>query len=214
MDDDITATFTAFAPPEMAASLDPFRAFERFLLDYEPALGVMGYMGRQDPSAALFSRKNVCGKNDTPLAIPVSSYDANFNAYHHDAVLHILPFRIKYDYDCVYHSSRSAKVATYIKFHGQTLMFTATRTVNHQHRTYNKQGPLKLSAVLREWIMDIRKTTPREFQNNKQFEEMLAEPQKLIRFGPICKDAIKHQPIIPYEHFRRAQQNQQNLTSS
>ena len=157
MDDDVTATFTGFAPLEMAASLDPFRAFERFLLDYEPALGIMGYRGGQTVGAALRLRKNVCGKNNTPLAIPRSSYDANFNAYHRDAVLHILPYRIKYDYSSSYHAPRSAKVAQYIKFHGQTLMFTATRILNPKHRPYKKRGPLKVGDVWREWIRDARK---------------------------------------------------------
>ena len=216
MDDDVTATFTGFAPLEMAASLDPFRAFERFLLDYEPALGIMGYRGGQTVGAALRLRKNVCGKNNTPLAIPRSSYDANFNAYHRDAVLHILPYRIKYDYSSSYHAPRSAKVAQYIKFHGQTLMFTATRILNPKHRPYKKRGPLKVGDVWREWIRDARKKTPPEFQNNKQFEEMSTDPDKwtVQGGGIICMDAIKHQPIIPYEHFRRALRNPKSAISS
>ena len=216
MDDDVTAKFTAFTPPEMAASLDPFRAFERFLLDYEPALGIMGYRNRATAPAALGLRKKVCGKKDTPLAIPVTSYDANFNAYHRDAVLHVLPYRIKYDFDSFYHAPSSAKVAQYIKFHGQTLMFTATRIVNPKHRPYQKSGPLKVGEVWREWIRAVRKVTPPEFQNNKQFKEMLSDPNKwVVEGGGItCMDAIKHQPIIPYEHFRRALDNPKNLTSS
>ncbi|KAJ7380231.1 hypothetical protein OS493_010946 [Desmophyllum pertusum] len=42
MDDDVTLTFNEFTPPEMK-KVQPFRAVEEWLLDYEPAVGVLDY---------------------------------------------------------------------------------------------------------------------------------------------------------------------------
>jgi len=61
--------------------LTPFRAFEQWLLDDEPAVGVVNY--NDNGKALLERRRLICGIKEPPIVVPVIWFDALFNAFHH-----------------------------------------------------------------------------------------------------------------------------------
>ena len=70
MDDDVVLHFHSFAPLQMK-SLPPFRVFENWLLDYEPAVGVVNYKWHHLGIWTNDLRKKICDKTDSPLVIPI-----------------------------------------------------------------------------------------------------------------------------------------------
>ena len=59
----------------------PFRAFQQWLLDDEPVVGVGNYniYGK----TLLERRRLICGSNEPSHVVPVIWFDALFNAFHH-----------------------------------------------------------------------------------------------------------------------------------
>ena len=64
LDDDITLGFNAFTSSEMQ-KLQPFRVFEEWLMDYEPAFGVVDYF-RHGASWTFKKREHLCGIKKDP----------------------------------------------------------------------------------------------------------------------------------------------------
>ena len=75
--------------------LTPFRAFEQWLLDDEPAVGVVDF---QNNGRKLLKRRRViCSINESSVVVPVMWFDALFNAFHYQSIKHILPFPTQFD---------------------------------------------------------------------------------------------------------------------
>ena len=136
--------------------------------------------------------------------MPVVYFDAILNAFHYKAVTHLLPYREEYEYDSWYHTNKNVMSGAEIKFRGQVLMFTAVVARNPKHRPYPKMTPFsERMNVWRRWINERRQLTPSEYRNNSLFDKMLLEPWHYTReTSTLCMNATKHQPIIPYAHFR------------
>ena len=66
MDDDVTLKYNEFTPANMT-KMSPFRAVEKWLLDYEPAVGLLDYKVHHGVSTLL--KKNICGINEPSLVL-------------------------------------------------------------------------------------------------------------------------------------------------
>ncbi len=87
LDDDVNLEFNSFTPQEMKM-VSPFRAFERCLLDNEPAIGVCA--GSTEFPFLYKRRRMLCGINETSsMGVPVMWIDAILSAFHHKAIDHI-----------------------------------------------------------------------------------------------------------------------------
>ena len=75
--------------------LTPLRAFEQWLLEDEPAVGVADL--HNNAKGFLKRKRLICGVNESTLVVPVVWFDALFNAFHHKAIRHILSFPTQYD---------------------------------------------------------------------------------------------------------------------
>ena len=96
LDDDVELGFNSLSSKEMKR-LTPFRAFEQWLLDDEPAVGVVDFskLGK----TLLKRRRVICNTDASTVVVPVIFFDALFNAFHHQSIKHILPFPTQYDRD-------------------------------------------------------------------------------------------------------------------
>ena len=200
LNDDVLLRFNVFTPPAMAASLEPFRAVENWLLDYEPALGVLDYTPWFSAKYHFEKRQALCGINQTPLVVPVLMYDAIFNAFHYKALLHLLPYREEYEYKCWYHTQRNVWSQAELKFHGQVFMFTPVTVHNPLHRPYPKVKGNE-TLIWKEFIKEIQQQAPSKYRNHSQFKKFLSNPRRYaLDSKAICQNATKHQTIVPYAH--------------
>ena len=138
LNDDTTLEYNKFAPKDMK-KLSPFRTVETWLLDYEPVVGVLNYE-HHGADYILNFRRQSCGINETTsLVLPTVFYDALFNAYHHKAIEHILPYPTQYEHGCVFCSNRKAMIAVEVKFGGQALLFAPVTGGNPLHRRDDRE---------------------------------------------------------------------------
>jgi len=201
LNDDTTLKYNKFAPAEMK-KLSPLRAVETWLLDYEPVVGVLDY-DHHGADYILKFRKQSCGINETAsLVLPTVFYDALFNAYHHKAIEHILPYPTQYERGCVFCSNRQAMIAVEVKFGGQALLFAPVTGGNPLHRRDDNRR-LKMAAREREFVEYIRQEAPVKLRSHAIFEQLkLTKVTKYLseRSRSYCANVTRHQPIIPYKH--------------
>ena len=201
LDDDVDLGFNSFSSQEMKR-LTPFRAFEQWLLDDEPAVGVVNYcnQGRK----LLERRRVICGINKPPVVVPVMLFDALFNAFHHKAIKHILPYPTQYDKDSWWISQLHVLSSVELIFRGQALLNVAITAYNGQHRAYPR-GRKMFSARVPVIIQDIQNKAPVAYQNHALFKTLLKTSQ-LKRYSinttTYCMNTTHRHPIVPYSHFK------------
>ena len=198
LDDDVDLGFNSFSSQEMKR-LTPFRAFEKWLLDDGPAVGVANYKitGR----TLLQRRRVMCGINKQPLVIPVMWFDALFNAFHHEAIKHILPYPTQYDKESWWISQLHVICSVELIFRGQALKYVAITAFNRQHRAYprGKKKFFRKSAAI---IEEIQNKAPTAYQNHTLFRTL--KTRELMRYSmgtsTYCMNTTHRHPIVPYSH--------------
>ena len=203
LDDDITLGFNAFTSSEMQ-KLQPFRVFEEWLMDYEPAFGVVDYF-RHGASWTFKKREHLCGIKERSMVLPVVWFDGCLNAYHHKAVRHVLPYPSLDKSESWYIPNRHIMSAVELKFRGQAMMFVPVRVINPKHRSYPKGiVPKKMAKYWRGFIEKIREKSPPVYKNCtiwEEFKENLGV--HMDSSSTYCMNATRHIPIVPYAHFER-----------
>ncbi|KAL9950940.1 hypothetical protein ACROYT_G043514 [Oculina patagonica] len=203
LDDDVDLGFNSFTPQEMKM-LTPFRAFERWLLDNEPAVGVTEYPNkRQNVRFILERRRMLCGIKETSMVVPVMWIDAILNAFHHKAIDHILPYPTKYDKESWWSSQLHVTCSVELKFRGQALLFVPITAYNGQHRAYPRvQG--NYDAQVHAFVEEIQNRAPIAYRNRTLFEKLKNTPatEYFFKTTTYCMNSTRH-PIVPYSHFER-----------
>ncbi|KAL9981374.1 hypothetical protein ACROYT_G010072 [Oculina patagonica] len=210
LDNDTVLEYNIFTPANMTR-LSPFRVMEKWLLDYEPAVGVLDFK-HHGASVMLENRRYFCGINETSLVLPTVFFDAIFNAFHHQAVEHVLPYPTQFERECVFVSNRNTMIAVEVKFGGQALLFAPVTANNVRHRhKYKYCKTYRERAILRKLIQRIKQEAPPKLRNHAIFTMLHENPDLyLVRRGPtqlsknrsqsLCVNVTRHQPIIPYRH--------------
>ena len=166
LDDDVDLGFNSFSSQEIKR-LTPFRAFEQWLLDDEPALGVVDF---QNNGKRLLKRRQViCGINDSSIVVPVMWFDALFNAFHHQAIKHILPFPTQFDNESWCTSQLHVIYSAELMFRGQALEYVAITAYNRQHRPYPRAP---FSARVPVIIEGIQNKAPTVYQDRTLFKTL------------------------------------------
>ena len=137
INDDTVLKYNEFTPANMT-KMSPFRAVEEWLLDYEPAVGVLDYKVHNGASFVIKKRRDLCGINESSLVLPTAIYDAIVNAFHYKAIEHILPYSTQYERVCMFASNRGTQIAVEVKFGGQALLFSPVTAANPKHRAYDR----------------------------------------------------------------------------
>jgi len=201
LDDDVDLGFNSFSSQEMKR-LTPFRAFEKWLLDDEPAVGVGNY--KDNGRMLLERRRLMCGINDSSIVVPVVWFDALFNAFHHDAIKHILPYPTQYDKESWWVSPLHVLCSVELIFRGQALEYLAITASNPQHRAYPR-GKKMFSARVPAIVEDIQSKAPAAYQNHTLFKTLLKTGHLkgyCMTTTTYCMNTTHRHPIVPYSHFK------------
>ena len=123
---------------------NPWRLFENFLRQTEPALGVvrMHNFWMCNLKAMHESRKKFgCSLSKDVDNLPTPFFDPAINAFHHQAVEHILPYTTRFDEVSWWWSGWYAAIKSEVMFPGQVVVHTKLLGVNDQHRPYPRKSP-------------------------------------------------------------------------
>ena len=200
INDDTILKYNEFTPANMT-KMSPFRAVEKWLLDYEPAVGVLDYKVHHGASSVIKKRRDICGINESSLVLPTVFFDAIFNAFHHKTVEHVLPYPTQYERGCIFASNRDTMIAVEVKFGGQALLFSPVTAGNPKHRKYDRSNT-NMTAISREFIARIKQEAPPTLRNHTIFKMLHQEPKRYLNRGSpsFCVNVTRHQPIVPFRH--------------
>ena len=201
LDDDVDLRFNSFSSQQIKR-LTPLRAFEQWLLEDEPAVGAGDY---QDNAKGLLKGKRlICGVNESTLVVPVVWFDALFNAFHHKAIKHILPYPTQYDKENWWISQLHVICSAELKFRGKALMYVPIAAYNSKHRPYPRKGGVKVfSARIPAIVENIQNRAPAAYQNRTLFKTLITgDLQKYcLTTTTYCTIKTHQHPIVPYSHF-------------
>ena len=205
LNDDTVLKYNQYTPANMR-ELSPFRVVEKWLLDYEPAVGVLDYTRHNGARVVLERRKRRCGINKKSLVLPTVFFDAIFNAFHHKAVEHLLPYPTQYEHHNWYCINIQTVTQVEVKFPGQALLFAPVTAVNPVHRHYSR-NKTNVSKIWREYVKGIIQEAPPKLREHAVFKKLSKYQEKLLGYlndisRTSCLNVIRHQPIIPYNHLQ------------
>jgi len=199
LNDDTFLEYNEFTPANMT-KMSPFRAVEKWLLDYEPAVGVLDYKDSNGADIVIKRRRDLCGINESSLVLPTVVFDGLFNAFHHKAVEHVLPYPTQYERGCMYCCNRNTMMVVEVKFGGQALLFSPVTAGNPKHREYDRSAN-GIIRILHEFIARIKQEAPPTLRNHVIFKMLHTHPIRTLLESPsFCVNVSRHQPIIPYRH--------------
>ena len=203
-DDDLDLEFNSFSSQQIKR-LTPLRAFEQWLLEDEPAVGVVEFP-KQMAKTILERKRLICGINESTVVIPVMWFDALFNAFHHKAIKHILPFPTQYDKESWWISQMHVICSAELIFRGQALMYISITAYNRKSRPYPR-GSQTFSAQGPAIIENIQNRAPAAYQNCTLFMRLKTGLLQWKRYKEItttyCMNTTHQHPIVPYSHFYR-----------
>ena len=197
LDDDVDLGFNSFSSQEMKR-LTPFRAFEQWLLDDEPAVGAVKF--QKNSKMLLQRRRVVCGINESSAVVPVMWFDALFNAFHHKSIKYILPLPTQYDKESWWTSQVHVIYAAELIFRGQALTNVAITAYNRRHRPYPRAA---YSARVPGIVESIQNKSPTLYQNRTLFKTLKTSQIKRYIMNAVtyCINTTHRHPIVPYSHF-------------
>jgi len=199
LDDDVDLGLNSFSSQQIKR-LTPLRAFEQWLLEDGPAVGVVDYKSN---SKTLLKRKRlICGVSEPSLVVPVVRFDALFNAFHHKAIKHILPFPTQYDKDSWWISQLHVMCSVELIFRGQALKYVPITAYNRQHRPYPK-GMEMFPARVPTIIENIQNRAPAAYQNRTLFKTLKTGNLQnySLTATTYCMNTTHQHPIVPFSHF-------------
>ena len=207
-DDDVSLKFNSAATPDMK-HFSPIRIFQEWLLDYEPAVGVLDYELRKEGQNVRNKMKTNCGiTNTTSLANPTIFYDPVFNAFHARAARHIFPLDTTHERVTWWLTDKYVCSAVELKFRGQALLFFPVTIENSLHRSY----PRSLRGTRKAWqefIKIIQQEAPAKYVNQSLFGEFRKDPFGYVETSKTyCRKVTRHQRIVPFAHFDEESQEE------
>ncbi|XP_022791654.1 uncharacterized protein LOC111330920 [Stylophora pistillata] len=217
LDEDIEFIFTSNMTHDMGykeGTKHPLEAFENFLLEYEPAVGLCNYCsrcGKLAENGSYYVPALCCSARpatgNLPPILPVTiSFDAAVNAFHTKAVKHLLPYRLDYEEISWWESQKYVILRSDILFRGQVIRYTPVTAINNEHRDY-PQRPIDNWGNI---LLDIRKLMPEKYKNQSVFSknlevDMIPEISGNFLSTPLWNISIPGPkvPIQPYSHFHK-----------
>ena len=184
MDDDVHLQWTEKLGKEFRFK-DPWRSFEEFLYRVQPAVAALNI----NEQKRFGPEKCTVGREYSPTVW----YDSAFNAFHHKAVEHLLPYSYHLD-DVNWHISQLYNIIwSEIVFRGQVVMNRELIASNHKHRPYPRNGT-NLLSVLPMVLKDVKERIPRNCRNASLIQEW---ERKKISHGKIESSTYCLPPPLP-----------------
>ena len=166
MDDDIVIYWRE-RWSKMYENKNPWRAFERFIRKVQPAVAAVEVSDMfLRHTEELHVARNCCMDPEYTVTV---RYDAAFNAFHYQAVEHVLPYWEHYDNVSWFYSQLHLIAWSEVVFRGQVLVHRKLIGLNPQHRPYPRLG--KFDVVLPTILENIRERLPLECRNASLLEQ-------------------------------------------
>ncbi|XP_032224162.1 uncharacterized protein LOC116605550 [Nematostella vectensis] len=211
LDDDIRMAYNKRATEDMK-KITEIRSFEHFLLNVEPAVGFVNYRVYNQARWQEYVLKH-CRRKPRPSSYyAMFHFDPLLNAFHKDAIHHILPYNESYDAQCWWHAQGHIEIALEIKFRGQAIMLPSITVFNPRHRDY-PQNCGDFEDVLKTAVVREKACAPHIYRNRTLFEYIIHNPVSYRdNFGlTSCLQVLPHQKIEPYVHFARYSGDRESL---
>ena len=162
--------------------------FQDWLLEYEPAVGIVDYAGANEAQNVRERTRKNCGIyiNNNSTTNPTLYFDPLFNAFHANAVHHIFPLLNQREKVSWWYTLRHVISNVEMKFHGQALTFFPISVENSLHHNY----PCTLEdpqEAWRDYIENVRMQAPVNYANHalrlghKSMEKNLV---RNLKYGP------------------------------
>ena len=132
-------------------------------------------------------------------------FAAIFNAFHHKAVEHVLPYPTQYERGCMFCCNINTIMTVEVKFGGQALLFSPVTAGNPKHRKYDR-AKSNMTEISREFMAKIKQKAPPTLRRHVIFEMLHVGPKFYLdkKSPSFCVNVTRHQPIIPYRHLLNA----------
>ena len=197
MDDDIVL--------QTKTRKNPWRVFEDFLMRTEPAVGIVDVTNNLRLPRVYESRKQRgCSLNETSDYIPTVHFDSAFNAFHYQAVDHILPYPCTFDNISWWFSGWYAIIKCEIVFSGQVVLHTELIANNPKHRPYPRKLLVTNTSDFYAILNKVEVDLPEEYQNAHfllEWKKDGIDHQKLS--STICLPPPPRMPIKPFAYLDR-----------
>ena len=179
----------------------PLKSVQRWLLEYEPAVGVLDYVEHHGARYTFRKRQRLCGiRNDKSLVLPVVWFDAISNAFHNKAIAHILPYDTQFENRCWWLSALRVFSTVELKFRGQALMFAPVTASNPTHRKYPRSKK-NWKEIWRIYLEKLQHDAPKAYQNHSIFEQFKEKLDNYVSASSTyCMQVTRHLLIVPYAH--------------
>lgn len=199
---DVTSIYLQQRKTRQRRGDNSYREFEKFLLEFQPAVGLINFC---------FERREFCisqyipdiwqafcaSQGTAPFPyVSYSNFDGAFNAFHRDAIIHLLPYHVTYEHVNWQESQKYLILDADIKFQGQVLYNLFIMGHGTKHRPYPRN--IHWHANWPHILEELRKTIDKRYHN--EIEVLPMEVTKR-RFDVIRNPLPPHHPIQPYTHY-------------
>ena len=204
LDDDVKLAYSEGFPKAKQQGMSPVRAFEKFLADYEPVVGLTDYSsGVYAVDLVLSQRRRLCNHSgpSKPLHISIVHFDAVFNVFHPQSLDYLLPYNSNYDHECWWHTQRDIIAKVEIVFRGQAVIFAPVLVLNQLHRNYPREN----RNASRVWSLKVDKIAQQmsvQYRGENILKEFKANPINYTENSlTVCLNLPPYFPIVPFQHF-------------
>ena len=139
---------------------NPWRLFERSLLETQPAIGAADWN-----SSIIISAKQKalgCTLNNLNYA-SVPWFDALFNAFHYGTIRHLLPYEERFERESWWNSQIYLILKTEVLYHGQIMLDLNVLALNPVHRPYPRME--SWDSVVEAATRVVKPTVPNKYQD-------------------------------------------------
>lgn len=182
---------------------NPYREFEMFLLDFQPAVGLLNFCFERREFCISQYIPDVweafCGSEGTaPFPyVSYTNFDGAFNAFHRDAITHLLPYHVTYEHVNWQESQKYLILEADIKFQGQVLYNLLITGHGTLHRPYPRK--IHWHHNWEKIMRDLRKSIDEKYRD--ELEALPLEVSKR-RFDEIRNPLPPRAEMKPYAHFK------------
>ena len=176
-----------------------WRMFEDFLVRIEPAIGIADCSKNLRVPMIYHRRKKLkCLLSEPAEYIPSPRFEVCLNAFHHDAVHHVLPYSTRLDKISWWLSALCMETKCEVVFPGQVVLHTDIVAMTHKHRSYRKKvaDARDLSLIFTE----VETTVPEKYRNASILRELKKNGLRHEAVSPTycLPPPYPHEPIVPY----------------
>ena len=191
IDDDIVLNTTK--------SGNPWRQFERFLINIEPAVAAVEinsnpYFARMKHAI----QHNKCVVDHSREYVTTAKFDAAFNAFHYQALDYLLPYSTNHMNESWRYSSVRMAIKCEVIFRGHMVLHTQITARNAHHRPYPRRliEQKDVLIILSELVEEI----PVKYRNNSVFMGWRKDGQEHQRISSTycLPPPPPHMPIKPF----------------